>query len=176
MILQHTWQMVLSEEKTVTRRLVKDGEYGVNDFGEKIFSDGSNGMIDAVYTTSGYRKWMVNNTYAVQPGRGLHSVGRDKMGAYWHSVGNCEWKTMDTAASGKPLGHVMCTHPWSFLMPVRIRITAIGREWLQDITEDGARAEGFESPAHFIQKFREINKIAPLDSEVWALSFVLDGQ
>ena len=60
------YQKVLDGTKTQTRRLVKDGEYM--------------GLFDTyVVTISDFNvrlKWKEGQTYAVQPGRGKHAVGR----------------------------------------------------------------------------------------------------
>lgn len=63
----HTWEKVLSGEKTQTRRIHRDHYSG----------SFANGVYQAVYNTlTGYPVWEVGCTYAVQPGRGQKSVGR----------------------------------------------------------------------------------------------------
>ena len=60
-------QKVLDGTKTQTRRLMKDGEYVfVKPTGEVVEVCDSNNRL----------KWHVGNSYAVQPGRGKHAVGR----------------------------------------------------------------------------------------------------
>ena len=61
--------LLKSGQKTQTRRLVKEGD--------KLVSEAWGvAHPDAVVTTSGHVRWMVDHTYAVQPGRGKKSVGR----------------------------------------------------------------------------------------------------
>jgi hypothetical protein len=93
MIFQYTWEKVLRDEKTQTRRIVKPGEtlWCRND-GADYVADGN-----------GRKKWQVGRTYAVQPGRGKSAVGR-------------------------------------------IKLTAIRKERVQDITEADAIAEGCLPP------------------------------
>ena len=67
MIFAYTHDKVLSGKKTQTRRLVKPGEDGAQ------LRDGS---YWAVWDRNGRWKWEVGRTYAVQPGRGKHAVGR----------------------------------------------------------------------------------------------------
>lgn len=88
----HTWQQILSGQKTQTRRIIAPGDMDWGSIGSSRIS-----MVDG---GNHYRtKWEVGKTYAVQPGRGKAAVGR-------------------------------------------IKITAIRRERLQDITEANAKAEG----------------------------------
>lgn len=60
-------QKVLDGPKTQTRRLVKGDEY--------VWL-GPNASIVEVCDSNNRLKWRVGNTYAVQPGRGKHAVGR----------------------------------------------------------------------------------------------------
>lgn len=124
--------LVLSGQKTQTRRLVKLGETLITDsllFGDRILMG------------SGYCKWQVGRTYAVQPGRGKKAVGR-------------------------------------------IRITAIRRERLQDISEEDAIAEGMFKESHpialkpvtrYMHLWDSIHKKPGTrfadDPEVWVLEF-----
>lgn len=52
-------------EKTMTRRLVKEGERMINLPSGKV-----------VYGANGRVKWRVGQTYAIQPGRGVAAIGR----------------------------------------------------------------------------------------------------
>jgi hypothetical protein len=64
--------LVLAGKKTQTRRIVKPGDRSIG----ILFRD--DGAKDQV--RSGNRlRWRVNDTYAVQPGRGKHAVGRIKI-------------------------------------------------------------------------------------------------
>ena len=60
-------QKVLDGTKTQTRRLVKSNEYTWLDNRAEIVE---------VCASNHYLKWRVGNSYAVQPGRGKHAVGR----------------------------------------------------------------------------------------------------
>ena len=71
MIFQHTWQQVLDGTKTQTRRPVKPGqtlEVAEDSYPAGVFAEIGSGYYRTVY--------IVGNTYAVQPGRGKHGVGR----------------------------------------------------------------------------------------------------
>lgn len=104
MLFIHTWEKVLSGEKTQTRRLVKP-EHEVNHW--RLNGDDDDAINEVMVrrekpTSSGdvWRNvWCEGNTYAVQPGRGKKAVGR-------------------------------------------IRITGIRREYVQDIHDADAIAEG----------------------------------
>jgi len=70
MIFQHTLPQLLRDDKTQTRRLVRDGEIALYN---------PSGAITAVRTASGRLKWAVGRTYAVQPGRGQAAVARIRL-------------------------------------------------------------------------------------------------
>ena len=63
MLFQFTFGKVLSGDKTMTRRVVRNGE--------RLSDDGL-----AVLYPNGRVKWKVGRTYAVQPARGKNAVGR----------------------------------------------------------------------------------------------------
>lgn len=68
MIFQHTFQKVLSGEKTQTRRIYKPNKH---------FASFSDNTYWAVYGVQGAPPiYELGHTYAVQPGRGKKSVGR----------------------------------------------------------------------------------------------------
>lgn len=74
MIFQHTWEKVLTGEKSQTRRLVKPGEYL-----DSLYYDGRHDIVRAannriVHATS--ISFEPEKTYAVQPGRGKAAVAR----------------------------------------------------------------------------------------------------
>ena len=66
MIFQHTWEKVLSGEKTQTRRQIEDGN---------VISH-PNGLIQVGNYRLGY-------TYAVQPGRNKPAVARIRITDFW---------------------------------------------------------------------------------------------
>ena len=61
-------QKVLDGTKTQTRRLVKGGDY--------TWRNGVSTAITEVCDFHNRLKWKLGRTYAVQPGRGKHAVGR----------------------------------------------------------------------------------------------------
>lgn len=75
MIFQHTWQEVLSGQKTQTRRLVQKGE--------ELFGYRYGSVINCVAKLINERfwriKWQVGKTYAVQKGRGEKAIARIKI-------------------------------------------------------------------------------------------------
>jgi hypothetical protein len=77
MIFQHTWQKVLSGEKTQTRRIVKPGQYQRRDFdlpGAPIVqvAHTKNGVVG----TGTPVVYNVGSTYAVQPARTAKAIAR----------------------------------------------------------------------------------------------------
>jgi hypothetical protein len=83
MIFQHTWQQVLSGEKTQTRRLVEPGDFALNGWREypSENSPGAPGATAYVMSAKRHIRWCVLRTYAVQPGRGRKAVGRIRITA-----------------------------------------------------------------------------------------------
>lgn len=96
MIFQHTWEKVLSGEKTVTSRLPKEGETAlvvdtemrgaakipverVVPFDQVQKWD----EVQTVYTASGRVKWRVGGIYAVQPSRNQKGVARIRILKMW---------------------------------------------------------------------------------------------
>lgn len=72
MIFQHTWQQVLDGAKTQTRRRVKPTH------GECYLYDDYTGEPLGILAVGTDKSWLYacGKTYAVQPGRGKHAVGR----------------------------------------------------------------------------------------------------
>ena len=154
---------ILSGQKTQTRRVVKPGE----------------GMYEAslALTAAGNVKWAVGKTYAVVPKRGLPGVWWKRVGtvALTHN-GMHEYhypSNPDAAAIALPVTRADLEKRG--FQPLRIRIVAIRREHLQDITEADAKAEGVSSKGEYAKLWNRINKRKgtrwsdnPL---VWALTF-----
>src|SRR5574341_824193 len=69
MLFQYTWQHVIEETKTQTRRPVKPGEYAIRTYCNQI----------AAVFQSNSEKWRVGSDYAVQIGRGSHQIGRIRL-------------------------------------------------------------------------------------------------
>lgn len=93
MIFQHTWEKVLSGEKTVTSRLPKKGEtaqiqsWFIKEPGEGLVMPFGKlkdwHQVLAVYTPNGRLKWAVGKTYAVQTGRNQKGVARIRILEMW---------------------------------------------------------------------------------------------
>lgn len=91
MIFQHTWEKVLSGEKTQTRRIVKDGDVGGL---EKIdlhpYAIDENPSLWLKHPFSEvYRNdrllWQIGKTYAVSAGRGKPAIARIRLTEIWKS-------------------------------------------------------------------------------------------
>lgn len=131
MIFQHTWEKVLSGQKTQTRRLFRNEAFDAN-WGPSgvlvnagmcnsaVIDEGEMKDIVCVFAANSddgrlydenfkckRRKWVVGSAYPVQPGRGEKSVGR-------------------------------------------IQITGIRLEDVRQISEGDAKAEGFKSIDDFL--------------------------
>lgn len=76
MIFQHTWQQVLSGEKTATRRIVKPGDYIGRQYTPHIDTSIPYAYLPTVFAESGYPKWSPGKTYAVQTGRTAKGIAR----------------------------------------------------------------------------------------------------
>ncbi len=66
MIFQYTWQSILDEKKTQTRRVIAANEIAIRAKHNQIMAVISNGRL----------KWKVGQTYAVQIGRGKPEIAR----------------------------------------------------------------------------------------------------
>ena len=133
MIFQQ-WQAVLDGTKTQTRRLVGPHDIPFHRHpAEPIWAVGSIWRPNRDKDTR--IKFQVGNTYAVQPGWGKKAV-------YWRKVGNEIQTNYNQDCPPSMLGK----KPSNFdgWQPLRIRMTAISRERLQDISEADMRAEGLE--------------------------------
>lgn len=62
-------QKILTGEKTMTRRIVKPGEYLYNPMPS----------VKMVISKNAAIKWITGQTYAIQPGRGMAAIGRFKL-------------------------------------------------------------------------------------------------
>jgi len=127
-------QEIIDGTKTQTRRVVKPGEaYAFRYLGSTIehVTDGRaaynpqapTSMITKVFTPSGRLKWQVGRDYAVSPGRGKPGVGWEPTSGAWGE------QLFTKTLLGTP-------------RPLRIVITAIRCEPLQNISETDAMAEG----------------------------------
>ena len=155
--------VILSGQKTQTRRVVKPGE----------------GMYEAslALTAAGNVKWAVGKTYAVVPKRGLPGVWWKMVGtvALTHN-GMHEYhypSNPDAAAIALPVTRAELEKRG--FQPLRIRILAIRQERLQDITEADAKAEGVSGKGEYAKLWNRINKRKGTrwsdNPMVWALTF-----
>ncbi len=184
---------ILSGQKTQTRRVVKPGEF--------VYQHGNQNpdgiwAIDTVFTLIDnpekyeYKdriKWAVGRTYAVVPRRGKPAV-------WWAIVDgipiwNHPVRYEPFYQPGEPTdwenGHyVDLRHELEYqgFQPLRIRITAIRQERLQDISEADAKAEGVADAEAYRALWQAINGKTPgarwADSPlVWVLEFeVVNGE
>lgn len=114
---------ILRGEKTQTRRNVKPNEYGAIPLNNpSTYSLPAN--VQTVYSGT-RRKWQVGRDYAVQPKRGAFGI------EFYPAPRVAQWREMtpDRALDDR-------------YRPVRIRITEIRMENLQDISRLDALAEG----------------------------------
>lgn len=110
MIFQHTWEKVLSGEKTQTRRLAKSDEMLFSEFfatTPKRDSVGRTHVRDlcGIQIPTFDEKWSVGHTYAVQPARNQKSVGRIRITAIRREdVQSITYE--DARAEGAPPDHL----------------------------------------------------------------------
>jgi hypothetical protein len=174
---------IISGEKSQTRRLIKEGEqesyfcqnfYLSNTSEHNVFA--VKGTISIVYNTTELKRkrWQVGKTYSVQ-------MGRNKPGIWYDT----ETKVVHhNFPAGEPLAKKFkgLKEEWKKhypnVIPLRIRITAIRKEKLLDITEEDAKKEGFKSKLDFLRAFCLINgkrsqsANEPMwNPEVWVLEF-----
>jgi hypothetical protein len=125
------YREILDGTKTQTRRVVKPGERSILNF---AFEDGQTDTIDAVH--NGRMKWQVGRTYDVVPGRGKHSIYYKRT-----SGGLSVWDSDSLPKDKRPrnLKPYLEDQGW---LQLRIRITGIRQELLNDISEADAVAEG----------------------------------
>ncbi len=150
---------IIEGRKTQTRRIAKPGETLHRDY-----ATGRYGYTTAVLTASGRPKWVVGSDYAVQPGRGRPIV-------WWCNTPEGFWWETNLPDIGE-FDNWSVRADWR---PLRIRLLDIRHDWLKDITDDEARAEGVASVADYAALWDAINTRAgqrwadnPL---VWALTF-----
>lgn len=177
MQFEHTWEKVLSGEKTQTRRLALPEPDGTGLFDCEILRY-PNGKLSVCRLKKGETEWkvryQVGQTHAVVPKRGKSAIWIDSKG---NSVEPVQYRGEYTAPD----------HEWQVMRidkkeyykekgfyPARIRITAIRREDVRQISDDDAKAEGFESKEdfwytwvemhdkYFLPKFRYANDAGSL--------------
>lgn len=125
---------IVEGRKTQTRRVCKPGE---EISGERFDLHG----IHILSVSNGRIKWELDRTYAVCPGRG-------KPGVWWKADG--DWLVPDAFNEDRFYGPMIRDDHGRWFQrveyrPLRIRITAIRRERVTDISEEDAWAEGCEA-------------------------------
>jgi hypothetical protein len=133
-------QEIISGQKTQTRRLVKPGEYT---WICGRFEDGSPAY-SSVHHESHRVRFERGKTYAVQQKRGKPALWIRPDGSLFTGVGADTINEFLTLANNQPtsirdIPKVLRAHGYT---PLRIQITAIRRERIQDISEEDAKAEG----------------------------------
>lgn len=204
MIFQQ-WREILNGTKTQTRRIVKLGERALGQWGHCAYGNGlcnktgepidkpssaqdqvpchSIGpddpctgqliTIDSVWHDSGRLKWAIGNTYAVVPKR--------TEGAIW-------WRDIESAVyyefqqKSKDGWHHDELEDAGY-QQLRIRITDIRQEYLRNITEEDAVAEGccasdvFSAVDDYVDLWENINNRPDVRWDdnplVWVLTFEL---
>lgn len=138
-------EKVLSGQKTMTRRLVKSGEWLT------ARPKMGGGQVKVVYDVNRKTKWEVGQTYAIQPGRGVASVGRFTLLDIRRERVQ-DISEADAIAEGVELNHYYCD---------------------EGIAPDFIPVHRCEPSVKFLELFESINgKQAVEDNpEVWVLSF-----
>ena len=142
---------ILSGQKTQTRRVCKGNEHRTPADGGTVYrlTDVEYDDVGNLWSWDGVIKWEVGRTYAVVPKRGLPAV--------WWSE---DWE--DSAHSWLPVyREKQSLFRGMGFEELRIRITAIHQERLQDITEADAQAEGVGSVAEYRELWESINGKTP---------------
>lgn len=137
-------QKVLKGEKTQTRRLVRPGEVLVYFDDKKIVLSG-----EPTRT-----KWVVGQTYAIQPGRTKAAIGRFKLLDIRRERVQ-DISEGDAIAEGVELNHYYCDEGTDLDPTPTHRCDPIGK---------------------FLELFESINGKAALDKEVWVLVFEVEGK
>jgi len=176
-------EMILRGEKTMTRRLVKEGE---ELFDRGVYSVRKNPLIDefidgkAVVNLDSKKKtkWRVGRDYSVQLGRGKAGVwycpeckNIPKQyecfadGKYAYANGwKCDCQKVKitdtmTLALGEcamqQILHTEWTKRWKLL---RIKIIGLRKEKLCDISAEEAKREGFKDVCEFFKAFTTLNR------------------
>ncbi len=134
MIFQHTWKKVLDGSKTQTRRLVKPHQ----------MIRWPNGVKSVQYLDDQHNlwitKWQVGRTYAVQPGSGQYAIWYRRLDSDKVQIWNYHHQGFPSILSE----HAESSDGKDRWQELRIRITSIQQEPLQDISENDACREGYK--------------------------------
>lgn len=158
MIFMHTWEKVLSGEKTQTRRIVKPKEVR----SEFITDTDLNWRPCVLHHVGGNAKWYAGNTYAVQPGRGESAIWYRYEGSQMvfahesYEIDNNLWAIHGNApVEGDCLSDfdhcrgVAIELKESGYTQARIRVIDIRCEDVREISFADVRAEGYEGHLEF---------------------------
>jgi hypothetical protein len=157
-------QEIIDGRKTQTRRLVKPGEYLTEESfrssapsvwctTEKVHCIRSNYYsrteFEDVETNTVRIKWQVGKTYAVQPKRGARGLliapdGRVVFDAQAEIKGINAQSGVIIDAEQQHRGAAQWLIDFADYRPLRIEITALWREHVQDISAEDACAEGID--------------------------------
>lgn len=142
----HTWPLVLAEEKTQTRRLVRAGEYtwvrgelGTGPTRPSL-------LYSEICRKNNSRRFVVGKTYAVQPGRGRYAL-------WWKpgrisDIHNLEGFTIwDEDCIDKP---DLTARKAAGFQEARVTLTALWREDVRRISIGDLEANGFNSLMEFL--------------------------
>lgn len=159
MIFAHTWEKVLSGEKTQTRRIVKPGEVIIG-IGDAKWIENRNKAwknTDNVF----YTLYSTGHTYAVQPGRGKPAIwwrenafGIEYAHKNYDIDNDFEYDEQERhTGPGKSDYEHLEGNPLELkeygYQQARIRLTHIRREDVRDISHDDVIAEGYENAMYF---------------------------
>jgi Txe/YoeB family toxin of Txe-Axe toxin-antitoxin module len=153
MIFQETWRWVVWQSvntklpKTQTRRLVKNGEYG-------ILNPDMSGTYTQVLNANRRILYEVGHTYPVIAARCLPMVHIRPDGLAVENVH--QDKVYMQAESYKSTGY----------RPARVRITRIRREDVRGISNEDRATEGFQHARDFLHMWLKIND-PTLHKQIW---------
>lgn len=148
---------IVEGRKTQTRRVIKPSERPYYEYaGTRWTLPAADGdPISGVSLISNDRvKWRAGQNYAVVPKRGAPSV-------WWRK--DKKWGIQTSIDEGAPLWLYSANADFAPIrkkngfQPLRIRLTAIRQEHLQDISEADAQAEGVGSVEEYRELWQRIN-------------------
>ena len=167
---------ILAGLKTETRRVVKPGQFHFDDLVDYyVEGDESDPVFypEGIYTgqQTDPETWECEDCGTYTDVRALYIVGRDYAVVPKRGKPGLWWRDKDWSGYGPTWRHMSHDGPiwrpeqarspeqleqdgWK---PLRIRIKSIRRERLQDITEEGAKAEGVESVEAYKALWQSIN-------------------
>lgn len=153
-------QKILRGEKTQTRRVVKPGE------GLEFHIAQNGGELKAVYNNRGL-KWIVGQTYAIQPGRGKAAIGRFRLLDIRQEIAK-DISEADAIAEGVDRN---CVGNWQSCPSCR----SAGKCQFDDEYRHYLRGDedepAYSAAESFLSLLESINGKGSLDKEVWVLTF-----